>query len=165
MVVLGVDPGLRIAGFGVLKKHTNSKPQLIDYGYLKQSARASLIERVGNFGAFIDLKIYEHAVTHLILETPFLGKNSQTFLKLGYLRGIMYERAWKNKIPLLEFSPSQVKLSVTGYGQASKEQVSRILMQLFPGIQAQEFYDVTDAVAIALCGFWLSGSRLQNLSL
>lgn len=153
MVVLGIDPGVNVAGFGVLKKGKNH-PHLIDYGYLKQSSNRSLIERVGFFGEFIDVKISEHNITHIALETPFLGKNSQSFLKLGYLRGLLYERAYRNNIMLSEYAPAEVKNTVTGYGRASKEQVARMIMQLFPGMRRPELHDVTDAVAVTLCGYW-----------
>ena len=161
MVILGIDPGVIVAGFGVLKKgHGN--PQLIDYGYLKQSSTKSLIERVGVFGEFIDAKISEHDVTHIALETPFLGKNSQSFLKLGYLRGLVYERAYRNNIILGEYAPTEVKCAVTGYGRASKEQVARMVTQLFPGMKAPELYDVTDALAVTLCGYWQTVSASRN---
>lgn len=153
MVILGIDPGLQIAGFAVLKKGVG-KPLLVDYGYLKQSSRASLIERVGVFSEFIDGKIAQHTVTHIALETPFLGKNSQSFLKLGYLRGVLYERAYRNKIPLGEYAPAHVKVTLTGYGRASKDQVARMVVHYFPGLCIPEVYDVTDAIAVTLCGFW-----------
>jgi crossover junction endodeoxyribonuclease RuvC len=90
----------------------------------------------------------------LAIETPFLGKNTQTFLKLGYLRGVLYLLADTHKLVLHEYSPTQVKVSVTGYGGASKEQVSRLVSRLLPAMKAPEKYDVTDALAIALCGVW-----------
>ena len=160
MVILGIDPGLEVAGFGVLKKN-GAKPQLIDYGYLKQSPRTPVGERVSVFSSFIQQKIIQHNVTHIALETPFLGKNAQTFLKLGYLRGVVYDRAHQHGIIVSEYAPMQVKCSVTGYGKASKEQVARVVMQLFYGLKMPEKYDVTDALALTLCGYWTSSSRLS----
>jgi crossover junction endodeoxyribonuclease RuvC len=89
-----------------------------------------------------------------------LGKNTQVFLKLGYVRGILYLLAAKNKCVLHEFSPREVKQSITGFGGASKEQVARVLMQLFPRIAKPDKEDVTDALAVTLCGLW----RNKNLS-
>lgn len=160
MIILGVDPGLRFAGFGVLKKE-QGKTYLLDAGYLKLSPTKSLAERVSLFHDFFEQKIIKWQVTDLALETPFLGKNTQTFLKLGYLRGILYHLSHKNRLILHEFSPREVKLSVTGFGGASKEQVARILMQLFPRLPAPDKDDITDALAVTLCGLW----KNKNISL
>lgn len=153
MIILGIDPGLRFAGFGVLKKE-NHKSYLLDYGYLKMTSKQSLPERVTIFHDAFAEKIEKWGVTDLALETPFLGKNAQNFLKLGYLRGILYLLAHKNGLKLHEFSPRQVKLSITGYGAASKDQVARVIFQLFPMMTAPQRDDVTDALAVMICGLW-----------
>ena len=152
-IILGVDPGFSVTGFGVLKKEQH-KTYLLDYGYLKMSPSHSLMVRVGAFHDFFEDKITQWSVTDLALETPFLGKNTQSFLKLGYLRGILYLLSNKNSLQLHEFSPREVKLSVTGYGAASKEQVASVIMRLFPKIRAPDKADVTDALAVTLCGLW-----------
>jgi crossover junction endodeoxyribonuclease RuvC len=88
------------------------------------------------------------------LETPFFGKNAQNFLKLGYLRGALYLLADKNRLKLHEFYPREVKQAVTGYGGASKDQVARVILQLFPRMKSPKKEDVTDALAVTLCGLW-----------
>jgi crossover junction endodeoxyribonuclease RuvC len=153
MKILGVDPGFHIAGFGVLQKEQRTV-QLLDYGYLSMSPHKSLVERIGLFHDFFQDKITRFGITDLALETPFLGKNAQNFLKLGYLRGTLYLLANKNNLILHEFSPREVKLAVTGYGGASKEQVSRVVTQLFARAICAQKYDVTDALAVTLCGLW-----------
>jgi crossover junction endodeoxyribonuclease RuvC len=153
MVVLGIDPGFRFSGFGVLKKSERSA-YLLDHGYLSLPASKSLVVRVGIFHDFFLEKITAWQVTDIALETPFLGKNAQNFLKLGYLRGILYLLADKHTILLHEFSPREVKQRITGFGGASKEQVARVILQLFPKISTPEKEDVTDALAVTLCGFW-----------
>lgn len=153
MIILGIDPGFRYAGFGVAKKE-QQKVYLLEAGFLKMSPDKSLQERIAIFHDFFEQKIMIHQVTDLALETPFLGKNAQNFLKLGYLRGILYLLAQKKGLTLHEFSPSQVKQSLTGFGGASKEQVARVVMQLFPRLEAPEKADVTDAIAVTLCGLW-----------
>lgn len=153
MVILGVDPGFKHAGFAVAKKEGN-KVFLVEAGYLKMSSTKTLDTRIGTFHDFFAEKILVHQVTDIALETPFLGKNAQNFLKLGYLRGILYLLAHKNGLILHEFSPTEVKQSVTGFGGASKDQVSRVVLQLFPRLEAPEKADVTDAIAVTLCGLW-----------
>ena len=84
MKILGIDPGWHITGYGILHKVERSVV-LVDYGYLSMSTAKTLVERSGTFHDFFAEKIRVHGVTDLALETPFLGKNAQNFLKLGYL--------------------------------------------------------------------------------
>lgn len=153
MVVLGIDPGLSVSGFGVVTKEGRSA-HLLDYGALKLPATRSLPERVTLFHDFFQEKIAHWNVTHIALETPFLGKNAQNFLKLGYLRGIVYVLGTKHGTGFYEFSPREVKATVTGFGGAQKEQVCRVILRLFPGLETPEKLDVTDALAVTLCGLW-----------
>ena len=158
MVILGIDPGFKCAGFGILKKE-GRQALLLDYGHLAMSSSDSLIIRIGQFYNFFEEKIVTHGVTVIALETPFLGKNAQNFLKLGYLRGILYLLADKYKTTVQEFAPMQVKQSVTGFGGASKDQVARVILQLFPGMEVPKKEDVTDALAVTLCGLWASNQN------
>ena len=153
MVILGIDPGFGVTGFGVIKKESGLV-MLMDFGYLRMSSSHSLTSRVSTFHDFFVAKINHWKVTDISLETPFLGKNAQNFLKLGYLRGIIYLLSHKHNLTLHEFSPREVKQSVTGFGGASKDQVARIVLQLFPRIKAPDKLDVTDALAVTLCGLW-----------
>jgi crossover junction endodeoxyribonuclease RuvC len=158
MIILGIDPGFTITGFGIMKKDTG-KVYLLDYGLLRLPVQKSLSERIGIFYDFLQQKIEVCHVTALALETPFLGKNAQNFLKLGYLRGIVYLLAHKYGLTLHEFSPREVKVSVTGFGGAEKGQVARAILYLFPGLAMPEKLDVTDALAVTLCGVWKNELR------
>ncbi len=154
MTILGIDPGFSVTGFGILQKQTNNTVVLVDYGDLRMSSSKSLAVRIGIFHDFFTEKIERWQITDLALETPFLGKNTQTFLKLGYLRGILYLLSNRHQINLHEFSPREVKQSVTGFGGAGKDQVARVVLQLFPRMKAPDKQDVTDALAVTLCGLW-----------
>lgn len=153
MVVLGIDPGLHVSGFGVVRGN-GRQAVLLDCGYLSMSSSKSLVQRIGIFHDFFTEKIKQWSVTHIALETPFLGKNAQNFLKLGYLRGILYFLANSYNLVVHEFSPREVKQALTGFGGASKEQVARVMMQLFPRLKQPKKLDVTDALAVTLCGVW-----------
>ena len=155
MIILGIDPGLRISGFGILKKDQQHE-YLLKCGFLRLQPTKSLPERVTLFHDFFSGCISEYDITDIALETPFMGKNAQNFMKLGYLRGILYMLSHKNGITLHEFSPRSVKLSVTGFGGASKEQVARAVLQFFPRLEKPKKDDVTDALAVTLCGLWQS---------
>lgn len=165
-IFLGVDPGFHVTGYAIIKKEL-SKTFLIDCGYLKMSPQKHLSERTGQFYEFFVEKIKAQGVTHVGLETSFLGKNAQTFLKLGFLRGILYLLAHQHQLHINEFAPREIKVSVTGFGGASKEQVALAMTRLFPGLEkiaASARNDVTDALAICLCSVWNSSSRLEKLS-
>lgn len=153
MIILGIDPGFRFAGYGILKKE-HHKSYLLDYGLLSMPQKKALHNRLGMFHSFFNTKITEWGVTDIALETPFLGKNAQNFLKLGYLRGALYLLADAHDLQLHEFSPREVKQAVTGFGGAGKDQVARVVMQLFPGMKEPQKEDVTDALAVTLCGLW-----------
>ena len=155
MVILGIDPGFTVTGYSILQKHKN-QIIMLDHGFLKLPATEPLHIRIGIFYDFLIENIKLHGVTAISLETPFLGKNAQTFLKLGYLRGTLYLLAEQHNLQIFEFAPRQVKQTVTGYGAADKAQVAKVLSMLFPAIKQPLKEDVTDAIAISLCGLWQS---------
>ncbi len=152
MIILGVDPGFSFTGYCIASQQ-GSTLRLLDYGVLKLNPSKSLSERVGIFHDHMAERIVRHQVTAIALETSFLGKNAQSFLKLGYLRGILYLLADKHKAELMEFAPREVKMAVTGYGGADKEQIKTFLQRLFPQLNVEKL-DLTDAIAITLCGLW-----------
>ena len=131
----------------------------MDYGCLKLSPKKSLPERIHIFYNFFSEKMKAFSITDIALETPFLGKNAQNFLKLGYLRGILYLLASEHGSIIHEFSPREIKLSVTGYGGADKLQVARMILRFFPKIKVPQKDDVTDALAVTLCGLWKNKNR------
>lgn len=153
-VILGIDPGCIVTGFSIVQK-TGQKISILDYGYLPLPAKKHLSVRIGIFYEFFTQKLKSFPeITHVSLETPFLYKNAQTFLKLGYLRGVLYLIADQHAISIFEFSPREVKQAITGYGNASKDQLARSLQMLFPQLAEQKKDDVTDAIAVGLCGAW-----------
>lgn len=162
MIILGIDPGFSVTGYSILKKD-NNVIIMLDHGFLKLPVTQPLSARVGIFYDLFVEKISLYKVDAIALETSFLGKNAQTFLKLGYLRGILYLLAHQHNLSLHEFAPREVKQTVTGYGAASKEQVAKVLSMLFPMIPKPLKEDVTDAIAISLCGLWQSENRLVNV--
>lgn len=153
MIILGIDPGLRISGYGILKKD-GQKLYLLDFGALTLSPKDSIQDRVGQFTAFYAEKIQQFGVTGIALETPFLGKNPQSFLTLGYARGVLYYLAHNHKLTLQEYSPMQVKKAITGFGGAKKEQIAQVMGQLFPMVKNTKKLDITDALAVTLCASW-----------
>ncbi|MGC2310590.1 MAG: crossover junction endodeoxyribonuclease RuvC [Candidatus Babeliaceae bacterium] len=164
MIVLGIDPGFSITGFGVMKRESG-KVVLLEYGYICLERKDGLPRRLTQFYQFFSDKIQQFQVTHLGLETPFLGKNAQNFLKLGYLRGALYLLCDRYQLIISEFSPREVKMKVAGSGAADKEQVARCMMRFFPALHSLEKLDVTDALAVTLCCIWAQSSPLHKFSL
>ena len=171
--VLGVDPGFTVTGYSILSSGTQpsqSRPipsksiALIACGYLKFNPKNHLSLRTEKFYDTMRDFILKHQVTHIALETSFLGKNPQVFLKLGYLRGILYLLAAQHKLEISEFAPREVKSAVTGVGGSTKEQVAFMLAKMFPQLESicqTARNDVTDALAVGICGLW-SAAAAEN---
>ena len=153
MKILGIDPGLSVTGYGIMLQE-KQQTSIVDCGVLKFSSKDRLEVRIGQFYDSISQLIKKESVHLIALETPFLGKNAQNFLKLGYLRGILYLLADQHNISILEFSPTEIKQAVTGSGAAQKEQVAFVLTRLFRGLEVPHYLDMTDALAVALCAIW-----------
>ena len=153
MHVLGIDPGVIRPGFAIVRKASPSF-DLLSAGSLQLNSKEPLSYRLHYMYDFFEKQIVDHSVRALSLETPFLGKNAQNFLKLGYVRGILYLLVSKYSLQLYEFSPRQVKATVTGYGNSDKDQVARALSKFFSVFSLDGFknYDITDAIAISFCG-------------
>lgn len=153
LTILGIDPGFATTGYAVLRKY-KGQTSLLDYGALTLSREAALSERIHEFYEVVNNKIARWHVNIIALETPFLGKNAQNFLKLGYLRGILHLLAHQHGTLLREFAPREIKMAVTGYGAADKQQVARVITRLFQGLEMPKKLDITDALAISLCALW-----------
>jgi len=153
MVVLGVDPGFGFSGYSIFNENRGIVI-LLECGLIRLKSSDSLATRIKIFYDHFLLLIERFSIEKINLETSFLYKNPQVFLKLGYLRGILYLIAAQKTIIIEEFTPKQIKLIITGSGSASKEQVARVLLKLFPRIQSFDKDDISDAVAIGLSGIW-----------
>lgn len=153
IIVLGIDPGTRKAGWSIIQ-YDQTGLKLLAIDTLSLSPSLPLSTRVGIFGEFVAKLMEQHAITAIALETAFVSKNAQTFHKLGFLRGVLYYLAHQRSCAIAELAPMQVKQAITGWGAAPKEQVATVLHQLFPALPAQKHEDATDALAVALAGLW-----------
>ena len=164
-MLIGIDPGFVRAGFAIVNEQTPNS-EVIELGVLQQKSSVEITTRVGKFYDFFLEKIIEHKIKYIALEVPFLGKNPQNFLKLGYLRGVVKLLSYQHCCTLLEFSPREIKSAVTGYGHADKEQVANSLKFYFPflkEVDSKELCsDITDALAIAFFGSMKVGAAVPN---
>lgn len=161
MNILGVDPGTRVAGFCIMQAQENGKIFLLEAGCLILSDKDTIQKRLHDIYTFFDKLLVTHNIQSIALETPFLGKNVQNFLKLGYVRAIIYLLSDIHVVTLQEYAPREIKKAITGSGSAEKDQVGRVVRALFPQIAASKVRDdVTDAIAISFCGALRQANRL-----
>jgi len=154
-ILLGIDPGLTTTGFSIIEGIGN-KYNIKECGYISYEKTKTIPKKIAQFYDFLNKKIDLFNINEIAIETPFFSKNSATFVKLGYLRSIIYLACEQRSITLHEFAPRSIKQAITGYGNAEKEQVKRAITMLFPQLTQFDIqkYDVTDAIGIALCGLW-----------
>lgn len=158
MIILGVDPGTNLTGFGIIKQDGSSF-SLIKNGLIKLSSFNSLSDKlIIIYDELMNLiKIYKPQ--QFAIETAFYGKNVQSAMKIGYARGAAILAAAHSKIPMSEYSPREIKKSVVGKGAASKEQVSFMIKTLLSVKEIQMKFDESDALAVALCHAFRMGSH------
>lgn len=159
--ILGIDPGTIITGYGVINIFGKT-PKLENFGYLDLSKLKDHYEKLKKI---FDRTIYlidNYKPDEFAIEAPFFGKNVQSMLKLGRAQGVAIAAALSKNIPVFEYSPRKVKMSVTGNGNASKEQVAIFLKNIlnFKDIPAK--LDATDGLAVALCHYYQNKITTQN---
>lgn len=152
-IILGIDPGTNIMGFGVIICR-GPKMELIDLGVIrldKLENQALKLKKIFETTTELAMK---HMPDEFAVEAPFFGKNVQSMLKLGRAQGVALAAALTRDIPVHEYSPKKIKMSITGNGNASKEQVAKMLQQLLAIKNMPKYLDATDGLAAAVCHFF-----------
>ena len=149
-IILGIDPGTTIMGFGLIKI-VNKKMEFLQLNELQLSKYDNHYQKLKIiFERTIEL-IETHHPDEIAIEAPFFGKNVQSMLKLGRAQGVAMAAGLSRDIPITEYEPKKIKMAITGNGNASKEQVAKMLMMLFNIKELPKLLDATDALAVALC--------------
>lgn len=162
-IILGIDPGTTILGYGIVKAE-GKKMSLMAMGVLhldKYSDHHLKLQKI--FERTIELIDGFHP-DELAIEAPFFGKNVQSMLKLGRAQGVAIAAALSRKMPVVEYAPRKIKQSITGNGNASKEQVAAMLQRIL-NISDSDMpakLDATDGLAAAVCHFYQSNTALNN---
>jgi crossover junction endodeoxyribonuclease RuvC len=152
-IILGIDPGTNIMGYGIIKI-IDIRPLLVCLG---------IVELNKFTDHYIKLKkLYERTIQlidqyhpdELAIEAPFYGRNVQSMLLLGRAQGAAISAALNRSIPIFEYAPRKIKLSITGHGNASKEQVASLLQSILKIDKIPKNLDATDGLAVALCHFY-----------
>ncbi|MDB4715003.1 crossover junction endodeoxyribonuclease RuvC [Flavobacteriaceae bacterium] len=156
-IILGIDPGTTIMGFGLIKivKGEMEFIQLNELILSKYDNHYLKLKHI--FNRTIEL-IDSYNPDEIALEAPFFGKNVQSMLKLGRAQGVAMAAGLSRDIPVTEYSPKKIKMSITGNGNASKEQVAKMLQSLLGFKTLPKNLDSTDGLAAAVCHFFNSGS-------
>ena len=152
-IILGIDPGTNITGYGVIRI-VGTVPELIAIGSVDLSKfddHYLIIKHI--FDRTIGI-IDEYHPDELAIEAPFFGKNVQSMLKLGRAQGAAISAALTRSLPIFEYAPRKIKMSITGQGAASKEQVAAMLMRILKFNMTDIRLDATDGLAAALCHFY-----------
>jgi len=150
LVILGIDPGTTITGYGLIAFSAHSM-RPIDYGCIKPPSKYPLHERYLIIYEALEQLIILHRPDAIAIETQFVYKNAQSALKLGIAKGMAILAAGKNKLPIHEYAPKEAKLAVSGKGSASKQHVQRMI-QLLLGLSTPPTpEDAADALSLAIC--------------
>ena len=162
-IILGIDPGTNIMGYGLIHEK-GASVELITMGVLKLARydnQALKLKKI--FERTLSI-IDEYNPDELSIEAPFHGKNVQSMLKLGRAQGVAIAAALYRNIPIFEYSPKKIKMSVTGSGAASKEQVAAMLQTILKHQQTAEYFDATDALAAAMCHYFQRKTTTSSTS-
>lgn len=161
MVILGIDPGFAIVGFGVLQSERSTQ-RMIRCGAITTPAGLPLPTRLLQIFNDMDELLTTFQPDAMAVEELFFSNNVTTGIGVAQARGVIITQAERHAVPIFEYSPSQVKLAVTGYGKADKRQVMEMTKRLLGLNTVPRPDDAADALAIALCHARSYTSRLQS---
>lgn len=162
-VILGIDPGTNIMGYGVIKVMGN-KVEMVTMGVIDLRKYGDGYLKLGHIFERVTGIIDGYLPDEMAIEAPFLNKNVQTTLKLGRAQGTAIAAAIQHGVPVHEYAPMKIKMAITGNGSASKEQVAGMLKRLLriSDEEMPKFMDATDALGAAYCHFMQMGTPTQD---
>jgi crossover junction endodeoxyribonuclease RuvC len=150
MIIIGIDPGTAVTGYGIIEQ-TADRCVLIDYGCIRPPRERKLSERRQIIFEGLAHLLDIHQPTAMSVETQFMQHNIQSAMKLGMIRGIAILAASLRSIPVFEYAPTRAKKAVAGRGQASKQQIQGMIKLLLNLQEIPEPEDAADALALAIC--------------
>lgn len=150
MIIMGIDPGSAVTGFGIIGQKENGW-SLLHHGCIRARRSEALARKLGRIYADLTAAIERYGPDLVAVERGFSGRNPRTAMVMGQVLGIALLAAANAGRPVHEYSPREIKLAVTGFGAASKEQVQYMVKQLLRAAEADLAPDASDALAVALC--------------
>lgn len=162
-VILGIDPGTNVLGYGVLEVRER-KAHVVALGVIDLRKVGDVYAKLGHIFERVSSLIESFHPQEMAIEAPFVGKNIQSTLKLGRAQGVAIAAAMEGGLTVHEYAPMKIKMALTGNGSASKEQVSGMLQKIlkFDEESMVPFLDATDALAAAYCHFLQRGLRVKS---
>ncbi|MGC6478905.1 MAG: crossover junction endodeoxyribonuclease RuvC [Flavobacteriaceae bacterium] len=155
-VILGIDPGTTIMGFGLIRIQKGAMEFMHMHELHLQKYANHYLKLQKIFDRTLDL-IDSYHPDEVAIEAPFFGKNVQSMLKLGRAQGVAMAAALNRNLPIVEYTPKKIKMAITGSGNASKEQVAKMLQGQFKLKELPKNLDATDGLAAAVCHFYNAG--------
>lgn len=154
--ILGIDPGTRVLGFGLLEGDGRGMPGLVAMGSFRVMRAGGDYARLLAIRKCVRSLVEQYVPTVAAIESPFYGKNAQSMLKLGRAQGVAIATLVECGLEVQEYAPRKVKVSVTGRGEATKEQVRTALSSVYigAGISELQDFDSSDALAVAFCHYY-----------
>ncbi len=164
-IILGIDPGTNVMGYGVLRVEGN-KAAMVAMGVIDMQKMADGYLKLGHIFERVTGIISSYLPDELAIEAPFFGKNVQSMLKLGRAQGVAIAAAIQRGVPITEYEPKKIKMAITGNGAASKEQVAGMLQRMLhiPEEEMGKYMDATDALGAAYCHFIQMGKPVVEHS-
>lgn len=150
MIILGVDPGTATTGYGVIKKE-GQKYSLVHYGCILTPAKTPLHDRLDTIYEELSVVIDDHKPDHMAVEELFFAANAKTAIAVGQARGVILLAGKKKNLSVFEYTPLEVKMALTGYGRADKNQIQQMVKALLALKDIPKPDDAADALAIAIC--------------
>jgi len=160
-IILGIDPGTVIMGYAVIEVCGNNVA-VIAMDILKLSTTKDIYERLEMIHSKVNALIALHNPNTFAIEAPFFGKNVQSMLKLGRAQGVAIAAAMQSRVAVTEYSPKKVKQSITGNGNANKDQVWKMLQRILDIEEEPQYFDATDALAVAVCHHYQTSSPVAK---
>jgi len=159
-VVLGIDPSLTCTGYAFLEFSINQF-KFIDYGTIETQSKQNLPIRLAKIFNSISILIEKNKPQEVAVEDIFFSKNAKSALLIGQARGVLLVAASSRNLPVAEYTPREIKMAVSGYGNASKEQIRRMVLSQVHLKNNNIKYDVSDACAVAICHFHRMKHRIK----
>ena len=162
-IILGIDPGTTIMGYGLIKVLNNNMSFMLLNELNLKKLNNHYLKLNHIFNRTVEI-INNYNPDEIAIEAPFFGKNVQSMLKLGRAQGVAMAAGLSRQIPITEYSPKKIKMSITGNGNASKEQVAKMLMNILSFKELPKNLDSTDGLAAAVCHHFQGDASVKEKS-
>lgn len=158
-VILGIDPGTNVLGYGIIAGRGKNSMRLVVLGVIELGRYGDHYLKLRAIYERVQMLVDQYLPDEVAIEAPFFGKNVQSMLKLGRAQGVAMAAALSRSIPIFEYAPRKIKQAITGAGSASKDQVAEMLKVILgEKTLSQEYLDATDGLAAAVCHFYQQSS-------